>query len=263
MRNWSKLSTLALLFVASLPFAGAAPLVSSQEFSEWWSSNAKVEDESVALGKSLQALASGRHAKKLVVVAHSKGAAETLAYAISHSTFVRRHVKAIFLVQGAMGGSRIADYLRGGATEPDSRVDDHTVNLFKMMSRIGKFLDPILDQGLTTLTTSHMHQLFDDLLHKNVSGAKSISDRIFYVTSHRRAKENSGLLLVMGTYLSAYYGDSDGLILEPDQVLTGIGTPLISVNADHASLLVASPISNVSNEIRDVLTDSIVKSVIK
>jgi pimeloyl-ACP methyl ester carboxylesterase len=58
----------------------------------------------------------------LVVIAHSRGACDALAFALREPEFVRAHVAALFLVQGPFGGTGLADYVLGGGTPPDRRM---------------------------------------------------------------------------------------------------------------------------------------------
>src|SRR5262245_59081069 len=71
-----------------------------------------VEDNVTELRRSIPELAA-RGPQKLVLVGHSKGAVEALALVAAEPAFVRARVQAVFLVQGAFGGSGIADYITG------------------------------------------------------------------------------------------------------------------------------------------------------
>ena len=51
--------------------------------------------------------------EKLVVIGHSRGACDTLAFALENPAFVADHIQALFLVQGPFGGTGRGG-LRGG-----------------------------------------------------------------------------------------------------------------------------------------------------
>src|SRR4051812_37615718 len=60
--------------------------------------------------------------ERLVVIAHSRGACDALAFALDHPGFVRQRVQAMFLIQGPFGGSGLADYLMGEGTPIDGQM---------------------------------------------------------------------------------------------------------------------------------------------
>ena len=58
--------------------------------------------------------------EKLVVIAHSRGSCDALAFALQNPEFVKKHVHSLFLIQGAFGGTGIADYVVGEGPPIDS-----------------------------------------------------------------------------------------------------------------------------------------------
>ncbi len=66
----------------------------------------------------------------LVIIAHSRGACDALAFALAEPAFIRDHVRALFLVQGPFGGSGLADFLTGAARRSTSGYRDLLVCSF-------------------------------------------------------------------------------------------------------------------------------------
>ena len=60
--------------------------------------------------------------EKLVVIAHSRGACDSLAFALENPEFVADHIQAMFLIQGPFGGTGVADYLMGEGPRLDFQM---------------------------------------------------------------------------------------------------------------------------------------------
>ena len=58
----------------------------------------------------------------LVVIAHSRGACNALAFALENPEFVRDRVHALFLIQGPFGGTGLVDYVLGEGPPMDGRM---------------------------------------------------------------------------------------------------------------------------------------------
>ena len=68
------------------------------------SSHETIEGNAAAVRARFQEFAA-RGPEKMVVIAHSRGACDTLAFALSHAQFVSDHIQALFLIQGPFGGT--------------------------------------------------------------------------------------------------------------------------------------------------------------
>ena len=60
--------------------------------------------------------------EKLVVIAHSRGSCDALAFALQNPEFVEKHVHSLFLIQGPFGGTGLADYVVGEGPPIDKRM---------------------------------------------------------------------------------------------------------------------------------------------
>src|SRR5262249_34070830 len=85
------------------------------------SSRHSVEENRAAVRDELGRIAE-EGPERLVVIAHSRGACDALAFALHGPQLVRDRVKALFLVQGAFGGTGLADYLLGTGEPMDGSM---------------------------------------------------------------------------------------------------------------------------------------------
>jgi len=200
------------------------------------------------LRQQIPALA-GAGPQKLILIGHSKGAAELLAFALGNAAFVRARIEAIFLVQGAIGGSGVADYITDAGHPLDDEMPAAARVAFAVAARGGKLLDGQLDRGFQSLTHRQAAALWARLVPR-----QSPSDRIFYVRGHRKPAEVSKILSLTATYLSTYYGDNDGLVEVEDQWIPGLGRVLATLEADHMALTVARPVSGDGPAVRRAFT---------
>ena len=87
---------------------------------------------------------SSKGTERLVVIAHSRGACDALAFALCEPAFVRDHVEALFLIQGAFGGTALADYVVGEGPSMDKRMPTR----FRIIaSLVGKLERGLMHQG--------------------------------------------------------------------------------------------------------------------
>jgi len=233
-----------------------------------------VAETAERLRQEIPALAAAG-AQKLILVGHSKGAAEVLAFALGNPAFVRARVEAIFLVQGAIGGSGVADYITDAGHPLDDEMPGPARVAFAVAARGGKLLDGHLDRGFQSLTHREAAALWARLVpgaspsETEEAGVKSAAkarskawagapaDRIFYVRSHRKPAEVSKILSLTATYLSTYYSDNDGLVEVEDQGMPGLGRVLATLEADHMALTVARPVSGDGPAVRRAFTQAL------
>ena len=91
--------------------------------------------------------------EKLVVIAHSRGACDALAFALQHPEFVAEHIHALFLIQGAFGGTALADYVVGEGPPMDRRMPlGHRVAGHALANIEGYLLDHGKHGGLPSLS---------------------------------------------------------------------------------------------------------------
>ena len=210
-----------------------------------------IAETAARLGQELPALA-GQGRQKLVLIGHSKGAAELLAFALANPAFVRARVEAIFLAQGAIGGSGVADYITDAGHPLDDKMPAASRVAFAVAARGGKLLDGQLDRGFQSLTHRQAAALWAQLLPR-----RGATERIFYIRGHRDPAAVSKILSLTATYLSTYYGDNDGLVEVEDQSVSGAGRVLATLEADHMSLTVARPVSGDGPAVRRAFTHAL------
>ena len=64
----------------------------------------------------------GAGPEKLVVIAHSRGSCDTMAFALQNPEFDAEHIHAMFLIHGPFGGTALADYVVGEGPQMDRRL---------------------------------------------------------------------------------------------------------------------------------------------
>lgn len=178
--------------------------------------------------------------RKVVVVGHSMGGAAALLCLLRYPELVKSGaLDLVVVVQGAVGGSPLADTLAHG---PVTRL-----------------------AGLESLTRAEARALFTQELE--ALKAKTTEEeraalfrRIFYVRSSD--KEKVAAELTMGHALLSLFGSgqSDGLMLEEDMKLK-VGIDLGVVEADHADLTVSSFLSNSTPQQRKAFTRALLRQV--
>jgi hypothetical protein len=200
--------------------------------------------------------------KPLVILSHSKGAGEAFAFAWKYPKYFKEKVKALFLIQGAFGGSAIADHLHSGALKVDSRMP-----LLNRLSLRTQFLveSLILQEfmnGLKDLTTNEALKKQEEYKRTMTKSREEISDRILYVTSSMKNKDQSLYICNSGLYLDIYCGDNDGLVTVQNQTLNFIGKTIGHLTADHVDFAIPWPISSRGFSFRSAFVHSIL-SVMK
>jgi pimeloyl-ACP methyl ester carboxylesterase len=206
-------------------------------------------EENAAVLLSTLAVLAAKGPQKLVLIGHSKGAAETLAFIVAAPVFVREHVQAVFMVQGAFGGSGVADFVRGTGQQLDGRMPRFQREAFRLAAKAGMLLDGQLDAGFDSLSRQRATALWDRLLPADQGTGESrlpagLGNRIFFVRSQRSPDKVCPLLSLTARYLATYYGPNDGLLVISDQWIPGAGQLLADLDADHSDLTVSGPVSS-------------------
>lgn len=187
---------------------------------------------------------------ELVVIAHSKGAAEVLALAVSHSKFIEDNIHKIYLVQGAFKGSGVADYIQGSGPRMSKNAPLKERLWFKLAGRTAKIMGPIINNGLTSLTHEYANNYWKKAFVNFGYPSNILSQRIGYITSHEHPNFMAEVVDCTGWYLHTSFGKNDGLVELKDQYFKNFGNLLITLKADHTDLMTSKPISNVSKKLR-------------
>lgn len=225
------------------------------------SSRKTVDENAATMERELKEIAA-RGPEPLVLIAHSRGACDTLAFALRHPRFVSDRVRAIFLVQGPFGGSGAADYAAGEGSPIDRRMPP----AYRLGARVvGKLEARLLDRDrhevITSLSRNASEKFWRELTQAHAEALPIVGPRVFYVTSHTRPSHHPVLQRVTAWYVHTYYGPSDGLIALEDQSLTGLGTVLAVLDAGHTDLTHRFPSARPQKKLRQALVDAILMSV--
>jgi pimeloyl-ACP methyl ester carboxylesterase len=199
---------------------------------------------------------------RLVVIAHSRGACDAMAFALAHPEFVRDRVAALFLVQGTFGGSGLADYILGDGEPMDRRMPPLHRALAHLLARFERFLlHRGRHGGLEGLTREASRDYWRRALEEHSEALPIVGPKVFYVESEVRPSRLRLFQKATAWYLRTYYGANDGVVARGDQALPGLGTSLGVFDAGHADLTRKFPASRAGRRSRQALIRSIVMAV--
>ncbi len=118
--------------------------------------------------------------EKLVVIAHSRGSCDALAFALQNPEFVTEHVLALFLIQGAFGGTALADYVVGEGPPMDRRMPlGYRVAGHALANIEGFLLDHGKHGGLPSLSRRASREFWNDLLDESSAAIPLVSPKTF------------------------------------------------------------------------------------
>jgi hypothetical protein len=204
----------------------------------------------------------GEGPEKLVVIAHSRGACDALAFALQNPEFIGARVEALFLLQGPFGGTGVADYVTGeGPPIDDSLPFPHRV----VALALGRLEESKLAHGkhggLTALTRRASRAYWEAALKENQAAIKVVGPKTFYVTTKTKPSHLRLFLKATSFYLGAHFGPNDGMVALDDQVVAGLGTVLAVLDAGHTDLTHRFPSALPNRRLRRALIDAIVMAV--
>lgn len=225
------------------------------------SSHQTVEEYSERFAEEFRAIAD-RGTEPIVVIAHSRGGCDVLAFALRNPDFIRDHVSAMFLVQAPFGGTGLADYVMG-----EGPPLDRAIRLIPRLiaQGIGALERALMDRGqhgsLAGLTREASHAYWSRLRAENPSAVDVVGPRTFYVEAETSARNLRLFLRATSAYLDAHYGPNDGVVARGDQSLPGLGTSLGVFDAGHSDLTRKALASRSGKRARKALTLSILMAV--
>ncbi len=200
--------------------------------------------------------------ERLVVIAHSRGACDALAFALQNAPFVRDRVQALFLVQGAFGGTGAADYLMGEGLSMDHQMP---IKLRVLAFVLGKLESFVLHRGkhggLADLTRSESDRFWQQMMLDHAEAIPIVGPKTFYVTSQIQPSQLRLFRRAIASYLQTYYGPNDGMVLLRDQSLPGLGTCLAVLEASHTDLTHRQPSARTPRRFRHALIVSILNAL--
>jgi pimeloyl-ACP methyl ester carboxylesterase len=201
--------------------------------------------------------------ERLVVIAHSRGACDALAFALQNPHFVHDRIQALFLIQGPFGGTGLADYLVGQGEPIDGRMPlvhrwvAHQAGKVarKSMSRRG------WEDAIAGLTRETSKDYWRRSLKEQAEAIPMIAPRVFFIEAQSPPSQRWLLHKVTGSYLQTYYGVNDGMVTLDDQRLPDVGTSLGPVDAEHNDLTCRFPTTTAGKRYRKALIQSILMAV--
>jgi pimeloyl-ACP methyl ester carboxylesterase len=225
------------------------------------SSHATIEGNSEAIRSRFSEIAR-EGPEKLVVIAHSRGACDALAFALRNPDFVRDRIQALFLVQGPFGGTGVADYVMGVAPPMDGRMP---LRLRVLVAALGRVERLLLNRGrhggLRGLTRRASHDFWARTLGEHSGAIAVVSRKTFFITSATCPSRLRLFKRAMAWYLKTYYGQNDGIVAQDDQSLPGLGTVLARLDAGHSDLTNRFRSSRTARRLQRALIDGIIMTV--
>lgn len=200
--------------------------------------------------------------ERLVLIGHSRGACDALAFALQNPKFVKEHIRALFLVQGPFGGTPVADYVNGEGTPMDRRMPTG----YRVMGQtIGRLESGLLGddkhEAIASLNRKDSDSFWSEMLRTHRAAIPVVGPRTFYVTSRTGPSHHPLFQRVTGWYLGTYYGPNDGLVALEDQSLPGLGTVLAVLDVGHTDLTRRFPAARPKHRLRNALVDAIIMAV--
>ena len=189
--------------------------------------------------------------ERLVVIAHSRGACEALAFALREPDFVRDHVAALFLVQGPFGGTGLADYVLGEGEPMDRRMPLRARLVAKAVCGLERSsLRRGRHGGLEGLTRDAAREFWRGELEANAEAIPVVGPRAFFVEAMVPPSRQRLLRKPLARYLHTYYGPNDGVVLASDQSLEDLGTRLGPLDVGHTDLTHRFPAARAQRGLR-------------
>jgi len=225
------------------------------------SSHQSIEDNADDVRNQFLEIA-GTGPEKLVVIAHSRGACHTLAFALENPKFVQTHVRALFLVQGPFGGTRVADYVAGEGPAMDRRIPLRYRAVANLLGRFEKVqVKRGKHGGLAGLTRQASEEFWERILEEHADAIPVVGPKTFYVTSETEPSQLRLFKRATAWYLQTVSGPNDGVVALDDQSLPVLGTVLAVIDAGHSDLTNRGPATRAPRQLRRALIQGIVMVV--
>ena len=173
--------------------------------------------------------------------------------------FVRDRVEAFFLIQGAFGGTGLADYVLGEGEPMDDQMSarpsvprprDRGIRRLPARTRQAR--------GIDRTDARRLAGLLELALETHADALPIVGPKVFYVEAKVQRSRLGPFLRAMASYLGAYYGANDGVVAVEDQTIPGLGTSLGVLDAGHPDLTRRFPATRAGRRFRKALMQSIV-----
>jgi len=225
------------------------------------SSHQTIEENTKLVREKFQEIARSGP-EKLVVIAHSKGACDVLAFGLQNPEFIQKHVHAMFLLQGPFGGTSVAEFVSGEGDAPDPAIGWRDRAVLNALGKIeGYFLDRGKHGGLSGLTPEASREFWSSLLRKQHDAIAIVGPKTFYITAATHPSHLRIIQRATGWYLQHGDGPNDGVVALRDQSLPGVGTVLASLDAGHSDLTRSRTSGRVTRDYPRALTAAILSTM--
>ncbi len=217
-----------------------------------WSENAE------GVRASFEAVAA-RGPEKLVVIGHSRGACDALAFALANPEFVRDRVEAIYLIQGPFGGSGLADFALGGGTPTDRRMRPGqriAIGLLRGLTRLRAWRSGL--EALEGMTREVSRAFWKRTIRANARALAVVGPKAFFIRSRVDPAGQRFFRRTIAWYQRIYLGPGDGMVELDSQALAGVGRILGTVEAGHSDLTQRFPATSASRRFRRALIQGLV-----
>ena len=200
-------------------------------------SSTRTNEENVDEVRSSFLEIAGKGPEKLVVIAHSRGACDALAFALANAPFVGEHVEALFLIQGPFGGSGVADYVLGDGVPMDRQMPLRHRIFGHLLGRLARVM--ARRSGLDVvegMAREASRTFWARTLKTYAEAVATVGPKTFYVRSSIHPSRQPLGRRAIAWYQRVYFGPGDGLVALVDQSLPEIGTVIGTVEAGHSDL---------------------------
>jgi len=225
------------------------------------SSHKNHEDNADSVRDAFHEIARGGP-EKLVVIAHSRGSCDTLAFALRDPQFVHDRVEALFLVQGPFGGTGVADYVAGEGPAADRQLPLGHRLIVRFLARLETLrLRWGGHAGLPEMTRRTSRDFWDRLLQERAGAIPVVAPKTVFITSTARPPHLHPFRRAIAAYLSTYFGPNDGVVAQDDQSLPGFGTVVSILDIGHSDLTARFPSARPRRRLRNALIDAVLMAV--
>jgi pimeloyl-ACP methyl ester carboxylesterase len=199
--------------------------------------------------------------ERLVIIAHSRGACDVLAFALRDPEFVSKRVAALFLLQGPFGGTALADYVRGEGPPMDRQMRPmHRVVIGSLGASARLSMKRGNHGGLADLTRSESTHYWSQMLDEHLDAIPIVGPKTFFIQSESPSARLGLFRRAAGWYLTTYDGPNDGVVAVDDQCLKGLGTCLGILDCGHIDLTVRKG-GKARKHLRGALVQSVIMAV--
>ena len=225
------------------------------------SSDSTFDENLAAIRRAIEG-AAAEGLEPIVLIGHSRGACDALAFALNEPGFVRDRVAALFLIQGPFGGSGVADYVVGEGEPIDEQMPAPARGLARLFGNAAaKKFERGKHLGIADLASEAARDFWKRMLKVHAKAVPIVGPRTFYVEAVRSTDRQLMPRRPIARYLETYYGPNDGLVAAGDQYVPGLGTRLGTLDVGHSDLTHRFPAARPKRRLRQALADAIVMAV--